>query len=316
MDGFLDKNELRSELSLAFVCSELGILLDENATACCPFHDDHKPSFEVWTDGSGVERFSCYPCGIRGDVYDLLQLARGLTFTDALLEAEEMHSHQPEGYTHVASTRERVLFDPAVAGQLVEESWARARENAGWLCVVTGVVPEDFPLDYRCQVDEFILQVWRLGVDHAGNTVFPHYDSLGQLTGVKFRSVEGRRWAFPGSVFTSLYGGWHARRSRNVLLCEGETDAIFASLQDPPVDVLALPAGAGKFIETWTLLEADTYFLVFDADDAGDEAVSRWTKELSGRDVRVCTLPRGYDLRDVRGDVNRLMADALPAVIG
>lgn len=50
-------------------------------TGLCPFHDDHHPSFVVWSateDKPG--RFCCHPCGLGGDAIELCRLAleRGL----------------------------------------------------------------------------------------------------------------------------------------------------------------------------------------------------------------------------------------------
>lgn len=310
--SFLDKDQLRQELPIAFVCEQLGIQLDENSEAICPWHDDHAPSFKVWTDERGVEKFGCFPCGVQGDVYDLLRRAEGLSFTDSLLRAEVIRDEMPEGYSSMITRAARVEFDLPACERFVADGLSRAAttESEGWLCVVLGLVDERRDLDYRRAIDRYIRERWRWGVDHAGNTIMPHYDAVGRLTGAKVRAFDGRRWSFPGSAFPALYGAWVQRRTRYVLLTEGESDAAFASIQNPPVDVLGLPAGGGKFRDEWASLEADIYFLAFDADDTGVGATRTWLEALEGKDVRVCRLPRAHDLRSARPAIMNLLQHA------
>jgi DNA primase len=46
----------------------------------CPFHDDHNPSMNVFTDN----HYKCYACGEYGDPVDLIQKLHGFTFKEAL----------------------------------------------------------------------------------------------------------------------------------------------------------------------------------------------------------------------------------------
>jgi len=47
----------------------------------CPFHDDHYPSFAVY---SGKGNFHCFGCGAHGDVLNFLQRVEHLSFRQAL----------------------------------------------------------------------------------------------------------------------------------------------------------------------------------------------------------------------------------------
>src|SRR6516165_5222482 len=43
-------------------------------TALCPFHDDHRPSVSIYRSRrDDTERFRCWSCGSRGDVFDFVQ---------------------------------------------------------------------------------------------------------------------------------------------------------------------------------------------------------------------------------------------------
>lgn len=309
LPAFIDKEVLRRSLPLAYACDVLGIRLNENDEAQCPFHDDSRPSFNLWTDADGVERWGCFPCGDQGDVFDLIRRMEGRSFPEALERAEQMLAEVPDGYERRAEARGRPLDqDSAVT---VHHGLVKAASEPGWVCVLSGLVSGDSDVEVRKSYDTVLRDGLRWGVDPNGNVLMPHYDGAGQLTGVKVRAYDGRRWSLSGSSFTALYGSWLPRQTRYLLICEGETDAGWARCQRPPVDVLGLPSGAGYFNSAWTAVEADIIFLAFDADDAGLNATRTWLEEFDGRDIRVCRLPRGHDLKSARPDITTMLRHAV-----
>ncbi len=52
----------------------------------CPFHDDHRPSLQVYpkVGSSDREQFHCFVCGAHGDVFDLVKELRKLDFWEAV----------------------------------------------------------------------------------------------------------------------------------------------------------------------------------------------------------------------------------------
>jgi len=52
-----------------------------NYTACCPFHQERTPSFNVNPE-MGV--FKCFGCGVGGDAFKFLMLTEGLTYPEAI----------------------------------------------------------------------------------------------------------------------------------------------------------------------------------------------------------------------------------------
>jgi DNA primase len=295
----LDKDVLRAELPLAYACDKLGIVPDDSGQAICPFHDDHHPSMYFYVDDRGVEKWACPPCGKGGDLYDLIKEAEGLGFSDCLQWAADLLDSLPEGAVRQRRARPKPQFDQAAATSLLRDSFQRAEDNRGYVCLALDLLPKDSTADLRGRCDDWLAQTWGLGVGEDGQTVFPHYDARGALVGMKFRALDGTKWSYPGSSWQSLYGVWRPRRHQGLLVCEGETDAIWASMQSPPVDVMALPGGAGKFVPAWADYPADVLFLGFDGDEAGDEATKAWLKALAGRgrDVRVVPVRREEDLR-------------------
>jgi len=314
---FLDKEELRRSLPLAYVCGELGVDLSDDGIGLCPFHEDSNPSFQLWVGDDGVHRFHCFPCGAGGDVFDLIRRLKSVSFTDALLTAEQMYEEMPT--TWVAPT-----LRAAEASSGPDESWAaglsqardRALENDGWMCVMAGIVPLNSSPTVRRGLDAWLRDSWLWGVDRKGNIVMPHYDSDRVLTGIKFRSPDGGKWSMRGSSYPALYGAWRGRTTgKHVILCEGESDAVWAAAKVPNMTVFALPSGAGKFRDEWpsalNLTEDDVVYLAFDADEAGQAATQTWLAALGDHPTRVCRLPAGHDLRSASPDVPHMLSQAI-----
>lgn len=294
----LDKDVLRRDLPLAYVCDKLEIVPDESGTAICPFHDDHRPSMYFYVDDRGVEKWACPPCGKGGDIYDLIRESTGLGFSDSLQWASDLLDSIPESAPRTRA-RAKPKFDRATADRMVSDARARALDNRGYVMAALKLISVEGPAEGRGRWDDWLFSNWKVGVGDQGETVFPHYDGAGELIGVKFRALEGAKWSFPGSSWQCLYGSWRPRRHQGLLVCEGETDAIWASMADPPVDVLSLPGGAGRFCPHWVDIPADVLLLGFDGDPSGDEATKTWLEavDTQGRDVRVVPVRREKDLR-------------------
>lgn len=77
--------EIKKALPLPWVTQAYGVELEHNGRAVvglCPFHDDHNPSLQI--SGAGLDRWICYPCGEGGDIFDFIQKAENLRFSDSL----------------------------------------------------------------------------------------------------------------------------------------------------------------------------------------------------------------------------------------
>nr|NUR36670.1 DNA primase [Sphingomonas sp.] len=81
--AFLDELRARTTLSAVIMPSVKLIRAGREWKACCPFHNEHTPSFTV-NDEKGF--FHCFGCGAHGDAIRFLTDQRGLTFMDAVKE--------------------------------------------------------------------------------------------------------------------------------------------------------------------------------------------------------------------------------------
>lgn len=73
----------------------------------CPFHDDHRPSLDV---DPIEQRYTCWACGKRGDVFTFIQEHEKLTFREALeLLARRANIELKPGDRQAAQNRTRLL---------------------------------------------------------------------------------------------------------------------------------------------------------------------------------------------------------------
>lgn len=303
--------EIKEELPIPFVLEQHGIDCEVGADgkvhSLCPFHDDSSPSFDVW--GEHFERWGCYPCGVGGDVIDLIQRLDGLTFGPAKAEAERLIGEMGDwaGPRHGAP---RQPFDLEAARNLV---WGA--ELAPLDVLAAFLQGRD---DAVAGLDaEWLRDRWGVGVN-GDEIVIPYKDAAGEVIAYKRRTAATKPIAAAGATFTSFYGEWlDADPVQPVLLTEGESDAWVADAAvGDAVSVLGLPTGVGTQPSQFaSRLHGRTVYLGFDGDTAGRKAARAWNTALLGEEctVRVLRLPDDADLASA-GDIGALLraARAIP----
>jgi DNA primase len=73
-----DVFEIARNVPLKSVIMMCGIEIDYNGKFLCPFHDDHNPSGQIYTNQRGQERWHCFPCGIDGSGIDFVMRRYGM----------------------------------------------------------------------------------------------------------------------------------------------------------------------------------------------------------------------------------------------
>jgi len=313
-------DRIKKELPIEWaVGTLLGVWAPGNGDAVqCPLpgHQDDTPSFNIWKLEDGVpQRFGCFGCGTNGDVIDLVQLVRGVGFGAAcdiidseLLPAFKAAGWEPKQYEERRPVREDLeiiharLADMSEFGHRTLERFCQTKAD--------DANRPDFALsDFR----EYAVAEWGwagAGPAESGfgtpAVAFPHRDAAGAVVGVKFRDPRrsGGRWTQPGSRLSCFYGSWRAHGAPNVLLCEGETDTVWAAYglrEDRSWDVLGLPSGANQRVNDGqldALRSRALVYLAFDGDRPGLEAARRWYAALREASVpaRIVRLPEGEDV--------------------
>lgn len=82
---------IKDRLSLSAIVGEVVRLRGKspNFLGLCPFHQEKTPSFHVRDHAA---RFKCFGCGASGDHFEFLMRARGIGFSEALLELADRAS--------------------------------------------------------------------------------------------------------------------------------------------------------------------------------------------------------------------------------
>lgn len=295
--------EVKSALPIPFVLDRAGIAYEVGADgrchARCPFHDDRKPSFDVY--GERLERWGCYPCGKGGDVFDLLE-ALGLAecYQDALELAEWMVGLLGESeWRGPTASIPRQEFDFGKAASIV----TRARHDLSGL--------ERF-LKGRDMVwdAENLHREWAVG-SIGDRVIIPYFTSIGKLMAYKWRTPDTKPVSAAGSQFTGLYGEWRDDPDRYppVLLVEGETDTWTADLWvGGEWSVLGVPTGSGTHPDRFaSRLEGRLVVVAFDGDVAGRRGAHQWASHLDGK---VVPMPDGMDVADVGPGIGALIEQA------
>ncbi len=85
--------QAKTAVRLEDVCRQRGVALsvcsNERLEGCCPFHEDHTPSFNVYVES---QRYCCFGCGAQGDVIDFVRALDGCSFAEAVQRLLPMQS--------------------------------------------------------------------------------------------------------------------------------------------------------------------------------------------------------------------------------
>ncbi|WP_165246170.1 CHC2 zinc finger domain-containing protein [Paludisphaera soli] len=262
---------------------------------CCPFHDDHNPSFVV---DPGRGRWKCFGCGEHGDAASLAMRVGRSSFPEAVRRVAELSGLTPWESSPRAPTAPRPAkaparpperpsgLPPADALALVEDAAERlwSPEGARTLSylhgrglavetiraarlgfVATARIPKkDGDRSYR-----------------ASGVSIPWYDG-DRLALVKIRQPEGAKPKYVEAYRDRprIYPGPEAIQSgRPLIVVEGEFDAILMGQQlHDAASVVTLGSASSRpdpsILEA--MLAAPRWFIATDADDAGDGAATGW----------------------------------------
>lgn len=307
--GHTDPDDLKRRVSLeAVITEELGAVFNDDGYSICPFHDDTRPSFRVF-EQEGVERAGCWACSWRGDLFDVLQETRGVTFREAVEIATKMVGKLPPPRRRIEKEYLSVEHLEAVISAALETA-KRDPIPIRRLIVTRG---------FRMSV-EWLMREWDVGVHSTvghGTVLVPHHNPGDRPTGYKTRAPRSPLIAAKGSQFPWLYGVWRDQPKWPVtFLVEGESDAWTVSwyTSDERVNVLALPTGAGTPARSlWLDYLADRYVIVmFDGDAAGWEATQRWEAALTARGIahEVRLVPPGADVAGLPADLLHIACES------
>ncbi len=245
-------------------------------------------------DDQGLPRqYGCFGCSRRGDVMSLISELEDVQEGELARRAEELAAEEaasPAPQRQSAKDKPRKVVDFAETLGGLEDGLTGTRLGGFQKYMAEkGLGGEP--------IEIYAMDIWGWVPADRGVVAVPHRGPDTELTGIKYRS-KSRKWAAEGSRWPHLYGTWLDQGRPAVVLCEGESDALWAawSLRGEPVDVLAIPSGVSQSIDDEWLarLRGRKLILVFDSDDAGMSAAKRWVNTRP--DALLARLPEGEDL--------------------
>lgn len=75
----MNLDDIKSRVSIVDLAQHLGIQCDSHHKALCPFHNDKNPSLSF-----KGQQFHCFGCNASGDIFTLVMLKNGLSFSEAV----------------------------------------------------------------------------------------------------------------------------------------------------------------------------------------------------------------------------------------
>src|SRR4051812_18248369 len=311
--AFLDELRARTTLSAVIAPSVKLIRAGREWKACCPFHNEHTPSFTV-NDEKGF--FHCFGCGAHGDAIRFLTEQRGMLFMDAVKELADkagMDVPAPDPKAKEQADRTASLTDVLGAAarwyseQLNSLAGAEAREYLKKRGIDPAVTPRfglGFAPDTRTSLKRALDHLGEEALVETGMLIQPEdggketYDRFRGRLMIPIRDPRGRVIGFGGRILgpgepkylnspqtilfdkgRTLYNldraGPASRTARRLIVVEGYLDVI--ALDRAGIAEVVAPNGTalteGQLERLWRLDSSP--ILCFDGDSAGRKAAIR-----------------------------------------
>ena len=298
--------EVKARTDLAELIASYGVevkLCGRAKKACCPFHKEKTPSFNI-NVSKGF--YHCFGCGESGDAIKFVQKMEGLDFVESVKKLAErcgvvIVDAALDG--NGVSPRKRISLDKDA------EKMAKALNESD-----SAAIAREY-LKSR-DIDDEAVKSFRLGYGgndgfFAGRIVFPIVDHQGKVCGFSARALDDT--AQPKYINSAesetfkkgrlLYGADRAFPSvandmnRTLIICEGQFDVIRCHA----AGIVNAVAGLGTALteEHAALIKrhADSVVLAYDGDVAGNKAVVRAGNILvsAGIPVLVAEMPKDED---------------------
>jgi len=85
----MEINQIKQHLDISTILTHYNLKPNQHNMLLCPFHDDHNPSLKIYHE---TNSFTCFGCGVSGDVIEFIQLKEKCTKHEALKKATELIS--------------------------------------------------------------------------------------------------------------------------------------------------------------------------------------------------------------------------------
>lgn len=282
----------------------------------CPFCEDGRDRFAVFTDS---RLFNCRQCGRKGDVIEYFALRNGLDFLaaakrlqgadlpdlsgDSLASGRKNAQDASEGELRVEWENRLEMMVIKALDHLVHVRSDGAAGARRWLA------------DRGIQLDQ--IEAFGIGYNDHWRTIVPGYKlppgivlprwaaGSGAIAAVNVylardarKSTGQRRMYVKGSKpKQTMFNAFRIGDDHDqVVVCEGELDAVLLSRFLPPFALPVATGGAEMVSDDLAVLVGKRVVLVLDNDEAGRHGVERWLEMLP--EATVVTVSEGKDATD------------------
>ncbi len=303
-----------------------------NHKACCPFHGEKTPSFNV---SQPKQFYHCFGCGVSGNAISFLMEFDHMHFVDAVeFLADRIGLEVPRDAIAAITPSQQGLFDalnacnqfyqqqlrntpPAIdylKGRGISGDTAQ-RFDIGFSPDAWHALTENTNADENSLVQSGMLIRKDSGKSHdrfRNRIMYPIRDRRGRVIGFGGRVMDNSEPKYLNSPETplfqkgrELYGLFELRRAsrgspERILVVEGYMDVI--ALAEAGIDHSVATLGTATSTEQVSQLfrETDEIVFCFDGDSAGKKAAWRALNSAlpslkAGRDARFLFLPDGED---------------------
>ncbi len=303
-----------------------------NHKACCPFHNEKTPSFNV---SQTKQFYHCFGCGVSGTAISFLMDFDHMHFVDAVeYLADSVGLEVPRDAIVPITPSQQGLYDALQQCSAYYTAQLRTHEGAiNYLKNrhITGETALDFQIGYApdqwhaligaTQSNESsLITTGMLIRNDSGKThdrfrnriMFPIRDRRGRVIGFGGRVMDNAEPKYLNSPETplfqkgrELYGLYELRkhkrnRADRIIVVEGYMDVIALAQQGIKNAVATLGTATSPEQVSLLFRETDEIVFCFDGDNAGTKAAWRALNSAlpslkSGRDARFLFLPAGED---------------------
>ena len=320
----------------------------------CPFHDDKSPSFHVY---AASQSYYCFACHESGDIFTFVMKTQNLTFPEAVSLLAEEAGIDAGQYRNAETAKGKSVYDVLnIAQEYFTSCFRRLPAGRAYIerrgispeiaaSFGIGYAPESWSnlldllsekgVDARMMIDSGLVIHSKGGMydRFRGRVMFPVRDIAGRIiafggraivpdVGAKYiNSPESSIYRKRSNLYMLNTAGSHIREKGYSILCEGYMDVIRLHMAGFRETVASL--GTSLTAEQAGLLKrfADSCFICYDGDSAGQKASLRGMYILAenGLDVRIIRLPSGQDPDDfLRANppesFQKAIDDALPLI--
>ncbi len=278
--------DIKKQLSITQVLSFYGITAIKNKQICCPFHSDKTPSMQVFEDKglAYCHSSNCKNGGKHLDQIEIIQQKENCTKHEAILKAVEMIGENSTITSKLKTIQTEINFSE-VFPQL-HQSYSRSKVAQEY-AMARNINHAKLQIGFNSAVGNVMKEMRNC-------LIFPLKDETGEIVSLYGRSLTKGHYYSPDRK--GLYHNVTAE-SKTVILTESIIDSatlqvhLSADKAGTDFETLALFGTNGFNQEHERLLKSlpnlEEIILFFDGDEAGTEAVKKYSEQFKNQFSKV-----------------------------